>query len=236
MSILETERAISAAGIVSECVLLLAWLARGQKRPFWFVGFYALYHLLFSICATVFHVRIHDMGDVAYYVDYGIDFSLLCCVTVELFVNSARPLSAWPTRVRLFLIAGAFVGTLIPALLAFSLKLAGYERSRLWDARLDLLTSLLLCTVLLITAAVNLQLRVQRSNEIESVRWGMMLWVGWTLIINLLRAQHGWLVSKGFDAGSNAVWVLMVFFWAYSVWNVGDASAVSKRTDIDAVG
>ena len=228
MPITRIEFAISAIGIVSECLLLIAWLIRGRQRPFWLVGAYAVYHLSFSVCMRVLHLRRQQLGFAKNIEDYAIDFVILLGVVVEMFAYTIRPLAAWPNKTRLSLTVGLTVGALVPLLFAMSLKFVGLERIRLWMNRLDLATSLLLGTLLLISAWIGIELRVQRSNKISLLRWGLVVWVGTSLIVNLCRVVQGWTDSPVFENIPAVAWVIMIFFWAVAV-SQRDGALITDR-------
>lgn len=220
--------AILAAGIPSQCLLLIAWLLRGRRQPFWPVGLYVSYHLVFSIAMRLLHLRRRDVGQLSY-VDQGVDFALLTAVIVGILPYDSAASPAWPSRMKKYVVAALAAGISFAGLLVASLRFVGFTQSEMWNDRLDLLSSLVLCTLLVIAGWVTPRLKGGKSTNATAIGRGLAMWACVALIVDICHMNAAWSQSAGFDETANAFWVFMILWWAYVIWTVKPCRPVRPR-------
>ena len=185
MQISIAESVIASTGIAAECLVLVAWTIRSRHRPFWSVAVYAGYHLLFSVLMRAFHLRRHDLPDGAYFTDEAVDFSILLSVIAEMFCETVRQLQIWPLKLRRRSILAIVAGVAVAGVLVMSLTSSASTRTEAWDNRIDLLTSLLLCTFLIISGWITSRLSLQKVSKVRQIELGLALWAIAALIADI---------------------------------------------------
>lgn len=225
--------AILAAGIPSQCLLLIVWLCRGRRQPFWPVGVYVVYHLPFSIALRLLHLRRRDIG-IASYVDQAIDFALLTAVIVGLLPHRHSAAHAWPTQTRRLMLVALSLGISFAGLLVSTLRFIGFSRNEMWNDRLDLLSSLVLCTFLVIAGWATSRLKAVRSANAMAIGRGLAIWACVALVVDICHMNAAWSQSAVFDETTNAFWVVMILFWAYAIWTA-KPSQPAQPPDDDAL-
>lgn len=225
-----------AAGLVEHSILLLALVRGARWRAFpvlTALAGYEVYASLWLLLSNRFGTN-HTYF-VAYWIVAGLDYLFQLALMVEIaraiFPRTAGWIYGWRGQLAAF----SFLGASVAGLLCVLMSPPGVAGLDLWDERINLFTSLLICEVYVsITMTAN-RLKLQWSDHVAALGHGVALWSAAAVIGDVAHAIDGWRASSTvFDQARMITYLGVLVYWIYSLSRPEQAKT-SGKADIEIV-
>jgi len=225
------ETIIWAAGFGGHCLLVLVLLLRRRWQRFPVFTLLIAYHIPFTVLLwSALHFR-PGLYPAAFWTEEGIDFVLQLGLLAELALLTLRRKDIWLPETKEQLVIGSIVGILLAGILAMKVNAPGVYGKDLWDMRANVFTSLLACTMILLSAIAANRLGLHQKEHISAIAHGFAFWAAIALISDVSHLQTGWSRSAAlFDQVADGAWIGVLLYWSIVLWRPERSGALlSKR-------
>ena len=220
MNLSSWDNALWAAGLFGHVALLLVLLVRKRARDFpVFTSFAA-----FSVFTTVllFFVLRHGSKH-AYFLAYWItgfaDYAFQLALIYEVARHVLRPTGTWVRDARQSFLAWGGSGLIVSAALALLIGRPQAKGLDLWDVRITIFTSLLVCALYIAMAMSANRLGLQQRSHVFALAQGFSAWTFCSLLEEFGHAILGW--DREFVVLVHIrmiVYLLVLAYWIVAFW------------------
>ena len=214
------DNALWAASLIGHVALVLILLIRAKVRAFpVFFAFIAFSALKTIMLFFVLRFGTRHQYFLAYWTTAGMNYLFQVGLIAEVAKNVLRPTGRWILEARRRFLAGAAIGLIVAAVVAFEMGPAQSKGLDLWDARITIFTDLMTCGlfVAMLTAANRLGLRWR--SQVFALGQGLFVWAAIALFSNIAHIALGW--NREFivlDHIQMFAYLGVVLFWGVTFW------------------
>ena len=221
MNLSSWDKALWAVGFLCHAALLLilVWRRRVREFPI-FTGYIGL-----QVFATVLLFLVERRGSKhAYFLAYWItgfaDYAWQLAVIYEVAKDVLRPTGTWVRDARTSFLGWGAVGLLFSAGLATMMGPPQAKGIDLWDARITVFTSLLVCELFIAMSAAANRLGLQQRSYVFVIAGGFSAYTLCSLLEEFGHAILGW--DRDFVVLVHirmVVYLLVLVYWMVLFWH-----------------
>ena len=231
-----SEQLFWGGGLVEHGVLFLVLIRWSRWKTFPVLTALAGY----ESCASVWLFLTHHFGTthlylVSYWALAGLDYLFQLALMVEiakaLFPSNAGWAYGWGGQLAALSLLGASIAGLLCVLLSPP-SITGLD---LWDERVTLFTSLLICEVYVAITMTANRLKLGWSSHVAALGNGVALWSAAAVSGDVAHAIKGWSASSTiFDQSRMITYLGVILYWIYSLRRPEQGNPFSKA-DIERI-
>lgn len=220
MTLSTLDKVLWAASLVGHAALTSVLVIRKRWREFpVFTSF-----LVYEALSTVLLVVVSDnRSRHAYFLAYWItgfgNYAYQVAVIYEIARDVLRPTGRWVQEARRSVLLWGGLGLVAATVLALQLGPTQSKGLDLWEARLNVFTSLLTCGLFLAMSAAANRLGLQRRSYVVALGSGITVWACVALLQDFARAALGW--DRSFVALGHigmVMYLLVLVYWIVMFW------------------
>ena len=220
MTLSAVAKALWAASFVGHVALASVLVVRRRWREFPVFTSFAVYEALTSV---VLFVVSRGGSKRAYFLAYWLtgfgNYVYQVAVIWEIARHVLRPTGRWVQEARRSFLLWGGLGLVVAVVLALQLGPSEAKGLDLWDARIQVFTSLLTCGLFLAMSAAANRLGLQRRSYVVAVGLGITVWAGAALMGDCAHAALGWDRSfAGWSYFEQVVYLLVLVYWMVAFW------------------
>jgi len=186
------DKIVWALSFYGNIALLAVLLVRARWRPF--PVFTCL--VAFDVARTIALYLLYSSGSATWYAHvywWALipDFALQMGVVLEISRIVLRPTGTWVQDARLQFWAGAVVGMVVAAILAWWVSPPAHSALAAWRIRGNLFTSLVICEMFVAMALTANRLGLGWRNHVMAIGQGLTAWSGVMVMTTALQSYVG---------------------------------------------
>ena len=215
MTLSTLDQVLWAASLVGHVALASVLLVRRRWKEFPVFTSFVVYEALTTV---LLYAVLHHASKRAYFLAYWItgfgNYLYQVAVIYEIARDVLRPTGRWVREAQrsFFLWGGLWLG--VAAALASQLGLPQSKGLDLWDARIQVFTSMLTCELFLAMSAAANRLGLQRRSYVVALGLGITVWSCVALIEDFAHAALGWTHDLGmFVHAPEVVYLGVLLYW-----------------------
>lgn len=220
MTLSRLDEVLWAASLIGHAALATILVRRKRWREFPVFTSFVIYEGL----TTVLLVAVSDYGSkhaysLAYWITAYGNFAYQVAIIYEIARDVLRPTGRWVQEARRSFYLWGGLGLVLAAALTLQLGPTHSKGLDLWEARLDVFTSLLTCELVLAMSAAANRLGLQRRSYVVALGSGFAVWACVALMQDFARAALGW--DRDFVALGHigmVVYLLVLVYWIVMFW------------------
>ena len=209
-----------AASFVGHAALASVLLSRRRWREFPVFTSFIVYEALTTFLLFVVS---RNGSKRAYFLAYWItafgNYLFQVAVIYEIARDILRPTGRWVQEARRSFFLWGGLGLILAVLLALQLGEPQSKGLNLWDARVQVFTSMLTCELFLAISAAANRLGLVRRSYVVGLGFGLTVWACVALLEDFAHAALGWNRNLvGLAHFEQVVYLLVLGYWIAVFW------------------
>ena len=220
MTLSTLDEILWAASLVGHAALASVLVARRRWKEFPVFTSFVIYEALTTVLLYGMHAYGSRRGYfLAYWITGFGNYCYQVAVIYEIAHDVLRPTGRWVREARRAFFLWGGLGLVAAVVLALQLGLPQSKGLDLWDARVQVFTSMLTCELFLAMSVAANRLGLQRRSYVVALGLGITVWAGVALLEDFAHAAIGWDRSLvGFAHVEQVVYLLVLVYWIVAFW------------------
>ncbi len=215
MTLSTLDQVLWAASLVGHAALASVLVVRKRWKEFPVFTSFVVYE---AFTTLLLFAVLHKASGHAYFLAYWItgfgNYLYQVAVIYEIARDVLRPTGRWVREAQRSFFLWGGLGLVVAAVLALQLGPSQSKGLDVWDARLQVFTSMLTCELFLAMSTAANRLGLQRRSYVVALGLGITVWACVALIQDFAHAALGWNRNLvGLAHFEQVVYLLVLIYW-----------------------